>query len=530
MPHVDYVVGTSHFETGGPRPHSAARRDLSNAKLRFVVDDDTRVTLIVNSVDLPRAEDPLGLTRAQYDRAPKSVDPSALSFDTRKTFAQQQVGLVVERAIGVADAVHLVVYGGSRATQQYQSIPVATQIAVTSPGGVIDLDRRYAGVDLRYTYRATIGDGPLDLIAGVTDDRLDEHRRGFENFAGPPTDRVLGVQGARRRDEDNDVRDIDEYLQGSWRPSPSWTLDAGVRRSFVRFASKDRYVVTTSGATNPDDSGGVGYRATLPVVGLLYAATPAVHLYAPAGKGVETPTLNELAYRPDGATGLNLALRPARSDSVEAGVKTRLALPDDTALRVAVALFETRTRDEIVTLSNIGGRSTYTNAGRTRRGGIELSADWRFAADWSLQFAGTVLDARYRDPFATCNAAPCVVPTVRVPVGNRIPGTAANSAYLQLAYAPDQGWRAGLEARRSGRVEVDDANSDAASSYAVLNARIGYLLRVSRWTFEGFARVDNATGRRYAGSVIVNEGNGRYFEPAQGRAGLVGATASVAFD
>ena len=35
--------------------------------------------------------------------------------------------------------------------------------------------------------------------------------------------------------------------------------------------------------------------------------------------------------------------------------------------------------------------------------------------------------------------------------------------------------------------------------------------------------------RRYAGSVIVNESNGRYFEPAPGRTWMVGGDATYTF-
>jgi iron complex outermembrane recepter protein len=41
--------------------------------------------------------------------------------------------------------------------------------------------------------------------------------------------------------------------------------------------------------------------------------------------------------------------------------------------------------------------------------------------------------------------------------------------------------------------------------------------------------VDNLADRNYVGSVIVNEGNGRYFEPAPGRTFLLGANAVYAF-
>jgi iron complex outermembrane receptor protein len=40
-----------------------------------------------------------------------------------------------------------------------------------------------------------------------------------------------------------------------------------------------------------------------------------------------------------------------------------------------------------------------------------------------------------------------------------------------------------------------------------------------------FLRVDNVLDQRYIGSVIVNEGNGRFFEPAPGRSWTVGLDA-----
>ena len=81
--------------------------------------------------------------------------------------------------------------------------------------------------------------------------------------------------------------------------------------------------------------------------------------------------------------------------------------------------------------------------------------------------------------------------------------------------------------RHVGKVHVDDANAGAASRHTVFNARLVYLSPFARWNVESFARIDNMTDRRYAGSVIVNEGNRRFFEPAQGRAFIVGATATL---
>ena len=44
-----------------------------------------------------------------------------------------------------------------------------------------------------------------------------------------------------------------------------------------------------------------------------------------------------------------------------------------------------------------------------------------------------------------------------------------------------------------------------------------------------FIRIDNVQNRGYAGSVIVNEGSARFFEPAPGRKWLAGVNAAYTF-
>ena len=55
------------------------------------------------------------------------------------------------------------------------------------------------------------------------------------------------------------------------------------------------------------------------------------------------------------------------------------------------------------------------------------------------------------------------------------------------------------------------------------------MLNAGRWELNGFVRVDNLFARVYAGSVIVNEGNSRFFEPAPRRTWLAGVSATLKF-
>ena len=500
-----YVASTSRFTTDGYRDHSATERTLGNLKLTLAPDTDSKLTLLANSLSLPKAEDPLGLTRAQFEADPRSVDPAATNFNTRKTVDQLQGGLVYERRLDANHSLRALVYSGQRSTEQFQSIPTGPQNNPLHPGGVISLARNYSGADLRWTFKSTLADMPASLVAGLAYDKLAEHRIGYQNFVGT----TLGVEGALRRDESNDVSNFDQYLQAALQVTPALSVNAGLRRSKVKFASTDHYIV----GTNPDDSGSASFGATLPVVGVLYAPSPEWRLYATAGQGFETPTLNELAYRPGGATGLNFNLQSARSKSVEAGVKARVAgLGELTA-----AVFETRTRNEIVTQTNTGGRATFQNAGATRRTGVELGGSASLAENLRAQAALTWLDARYSEGFGT------------VAADNKIPGIAAQSVFVGLNWAPAQGWRGGVEGRYLSKVYVNDANSDAASGYFIASANLGYGMRLGAWDLNGFARIDNLLNRQTIGSVIVNEGNSRFFEPAPGRTWTAGVSAAYTF-
>lgn len=515
---ADYVVSANDFRTDGYRNHSAARRDNFNGKLRFAVDDASQLTLLLNSVYLPEAQDPLGLSRAQFDADPRSVDPAALLFDTRKTVRQTQAGLAYQRRLSGDDALHAVVYRGHRDITQVLSIPVGAQIPATSAGGYVDLGRDYWGTDVNWTGHGTLAGSPLQVTAGMSYDNLDEARTGYENFIGSE----LGVRGALRRDEDNRVYNFDQYLQAQWRPGTRWLLMAGVRHSSVRVHSSDHYIT----AGNGDDSGGTDYGDTTPVAGVTYSLTSDINLYAAYGEGFETPTFNELSYRSTSGTetGLNFALKPSRSKHYEAGLKARLG----GHTRFDLAVFHVDTRDELAVLANAHGRSVYQNVGRTRRNGLEASLRSRFDNGIGIELAYTLLRATYADDFTACAGTPCT--NIVVSAGNRLPGVPVSSLFGELSWrhAPS-GFSMALEVRSQARVYVNDVNSDAAPAYTVVNVRAGFEQKFGAWKLQEFARLDNIGDRRYAGSVIVNDSNGRYFEPAPGRNTFVGVTAGYAW-
>ncbi|SIR18852.1 iron complex outermembrane recepter protein [Pseudacidovorax sp. RU35E] len=512
---VDWRLSASRYSTDGWRAHSAAQRDLVNGRVGIDLDQGGKLTLVFNRVTLD-AQDPLGLTAQQFATAPRSADV-ATQYDTRKTVTQSQAGVVFEQPLGAQQSLRFMLYGGERGTTQYQAIPPSAQQNPRHAGGVIDLDRHYAGADLRWSGKFDLAGRPFELVAGLGYDSLREWRRGYENYLGSPAQPLLGVQGRLRRNERNEVFNVDPYAQATWRFAPDWSAEFGVRRSRVHFDSQDRYIT----AANGDDSGTATYSRTLPVASLRWTPMRDLALYVSAGRGFETPTLNELSYRSDGVGGLNFGLRPSVSDNVELGAKARLA-----GGMLTAALFQTRTQDEIVTDTNVGGRSTFRNAGRTERKGVEVGWQHETEDHWRTQVAYTWLDARYQDAF--CTPSPCSAANL-VPAGRRLPGVASQSLYAAYGWMPPQGWRAGAELRAVAKVWANDLNTARAPGYAVAAIHAGYVLKLGRWDLNAFARIDNLFDRRYAGSVIVNEGNARYFEPAPGRTWTVGMGGTYSF-
>ena len=493
----------SLFQTNGYRDHSWARREQYNAKLKANPSDDTTVTAVANSLHQPDTQDPLGLTRAEKDANPRQATPAALQFNTKKTILQNQLGATLSQKLG-EHRVEAMAYGGSRSIEQFLAIPVATQNSPTHSGGVVDLDRNYGGGALRWFHGASA----LRLSAGLEYDAQYEKRKGYVNNNG--------VAGQLKRDEDNKVDSTDLYAQAEWRFAPQWALHGGLRHSSVRFSSEDHFIT----AGNPNDSGAKTYKATTPVAGVLWRASETTSLYANYGRGFETPTFLEIAYRND-RSGLNFDLEASRSRHAEVGVKHVAA-----GTRLTAAAFHITTENEIVVDQNTGGRATFKNGGHTRRNGFELAGDRELGGGFDARVAWTYLRAVFEEGFNTVITTTNAV--VAVPAGATLPGTAKNQLYGELRYRREA-WFARVEGLYRTRVATNDPNDEFADAYAVFNAVVGLTERASGWRVTEFLRVDNIGDRNYVGSVIVNETNRRYYEPAPRRNMTVGIQAGLQF-
>jgi iron complex outermembrane receptor protein len=510
---VGYVIDASRFETDGYRDHSAATRDQGFAKLTMKPTEGAKLTLVANSLRQDDTQDPLGVTWATYQRDPRAgeIDTTdtatpkrtlADRYNTRKDINHQQLGVAYDQRFG-DDRLHVMAYGGNRQVTQFQAFSKGFQAPPTHSGGVVDFDRDFYGADINWVTVRALGAGKLTATVGIDYGHSTDDRKGYENFIG----NQFGVKGALRRDEQDTLSSVDPYLQAEWQAGP-WVLTGGLRHTSLKVQVADRFLA------NGNDSGGVDYRHTTPVVGVLYKVNPVLNVYASAARGFETPTLNELFYSGTGG-GFNFGLRAAESTHVEAGLKAIVGA----STRINTALFQVKTSDELVVDSSAGGRTSYKNASKTLRQGAELSLDTSFGGGVSGRLALTALRAVYDQGFGS------------VPAGSRLPGVPNANLFAELAWkdASDH-FGAALESVASSSVYAEDANSEIpAPGYAVVNARVNARQESGAWRFKEFVRVNNLLDRKYIGSLIVGDANKRYYEAAPGRNWMLGASVAYAF-
>ncbi|MEK1905599.1 MAG: TonB-dependent receptor [Pseudomonas sp.] len=499
-----FLLDASRMDTDGYRDHSAARRDQTFAKLNLRPDADSRLALIYSSLEQNNTQDPLGQTWDAYQHDPRSVASNALLYNTRKSIDHQQFGANYERDIGTA-TLQLSTYAGRRSVIQYLSIPKGAP-ANDNGGGVVDFDRDFHGGSARWLQPL----GAVELVVGLDYEQSQDDRQGYQNYVG----NQLGVKGALRRDELNTVSSLDPYAQATW-TFGDWILQGGLRYSNVHSEVDDHYL------SNGDDSGARRFEQANPALSLGYAFTPGLNGYISVGRGFETPTQGELAYAPD-AVGVNADLDASSSTQYEIGLKALL----DERTRINLALLQIDSDDEIVVYASNNGRTSYQNAGRTRRRGVELGMESQLSEQWTASLAYTYLQALYDSSFVSGSGSSAKT----IDAGNQLPGVPRSSLYGELNWQPRAGISTALEGQYRSQVYVEDSNSaKAAPGYAVFNWRARFEQRLGPWTTHQLLRLDNLLDRQYVGSVIVGDGNGRYYEAAPGRSWYAGAGASYQF-
>ncbi|WP_186435083.1 TonB-dependent receptor family protein [Rheinheimera sediminis] len=480
-------ISLKNAELQSPRQHSNAKKQQAQWLWQSAFDNELKLQLRYDWSYDPLLQDPLGLTLQEWQNDPRQTAANALRFNTRKFSKQQQWSLNLSQQLE-QQSWRLAAWAGQRDVGQYLGFD---GVAPTSAGGVVDLSRPYQGLDASYSWQL----GQLRLTAGASLEQSTDKRRGYVNNQG--------VQGDLRRNEEGEVQSVDLYSRFVWDLTPDWQLSGGVRHSELDFDVTDFYIT----AQNPDDSGSTSFNKISAALAVNFAQSEHLSWYLSTGRGFETPTFTEMAYQTDGV-GLNLGLQASTNQQWELGNKWL-----QHNWRSSAAVFLVKSENELVVDRSIGGRTSYRNASETKRTGVELSALWFASAAWQHQWTLTQLNAVFQQGELD---------------GNWLPGVARQQAQWQISWMPQQSsdLTVQLTTLYRSKVATSDQNQLFAPASTVYHLKLMAESSLADLALKYWLGVDNLTDKNYVGAVVVNQANGRAFEPALPRSVSMGLNLS----
>ncbi|MEN9727378.1 MAG: hypothetical protein RL434_1744 [Pseudomonadota bacterium] len=493
---LNYLVNASHLAMDGYRQHSEVEHSMLNSKFRYTFLDGSELTAVVNAVDSPEADDPGGLTAAQVPANRKAAAANNLRFDAGEALEQQKTGFLYTRDFGEHHHLQLRNYYIWRDFSNNLAIGVPFAAA----DGIVAFDRFVLGGGAQYSYDADLLGHANRLTIGFDIDAQEDDRQRFLNLDGRQGDLSFDQL------EQADTRGF--YFQNEFSLTEQVDFILGGRYDSVTLQVSDRFL------SNGDQSDELDYDEFNPMVGLVYSPWRALNLYANYGSSFETPSFTELANVSRGGTlgGFgDVSAQHARS--YEVGVKGEVAA----RLVYDFALYFTDVQDEIVNVTNNGGRTFFQNAD-TDRIGTEASLRYEIMTGLNVTVAYTYADFTF-DQFLLSPADE----------GNRLPGQPEHQFFGEIAWTHSSGFFATVDLLHVDEIFANNANSTFNDSYQVANLRFGRPVDLGAWTLSPVFGINNLFDARYNQNVVLNATGDRYFEPAPDQNVYGGVTARYTF-
>ncbi|MFN4144642.1 MAG: TonB-dependent receptor family protein [Runella sp.] len=475
-----YVLVASQHQSEGYRARSQMQSAIVNLKLHYDFDSLTRFSLLANYGNSPTANDPGGITLAQVSENRRQAHPNNIRFQAGESVAQGRIGLTFEKRMG-SHLFFVRAFGTKRDFANFLAFQA---------GGAGTINRTFAGLSGQYEFSHTIGALGYRFRTGIEAETQTDLRRRYDN--------LVGERGRLTFDQAENFRNTAFYVTQEL-TYQKWTLLTGVRLDAIHLRATDAFL------TDGDQSGTRQYTRANPTIGTTWEVSPRVSLYSNIGTSFETPTMSELSNNPAGTGGFNPDLAPQAAINYEIGAKIFASR----RIRTDVALFNIDVKNELVPFQIAGqaGRVFFKNAGRSLRQGVEVSFNAALAKGLSLFSNYAYAHYTYQQyQTATANLE-----------GKFLPGIPKHTAQAEWRYFSEKGLFGILQWRYASQLFADDANSQTAPAYSLLNLRLGNTFHLKKWTFEPFVGVNNLFNAIYFQNVQINAANGRFFEPAQER-------------
>lgn len=319
---------------------------------------------------------------------------------------------------------------------------------------------------------------------------------------GPRPAFVAYTDGPVVYDYDVTYAGVSPYAQVDWTLTPRLRAQTGVRFDASRYDYDDRLdTPATPKHRRPDDAVRTFQRLT-PKLGLTWAATDMVSLFASYRDAFRAPSEGQLFRQ---GTALNtIDLAPVKATNLEAGVRLARGL----RWSADASVYHLVKHDDILSFRDpVTGASEAVNAGETAHTGVELSADLalhravRLSTAWS--YARHAYVDWQVDPASGVDYSGSEMELAPRTIGN-----------VMVTVTPRAWLHGSLEVSRLGGYYMDAANTERYDGHVLLNLRTRVRLHD---TLQLHVRALNLADTRYAESASYTVARGRELAPGAPR-------------
>lgn len=475
--------GAQHLESNGYRDHSALRRNVYSWDGSFNVGENKLIKTTFLYGDL-FYQTPGALTKSEYDNNPKAARPSVGAVpgaSVANAFIHQQMFLAG------ATYSQPIIRNINNKTTLYGNFAELRNPSIASYGK--SSEPNFGGRTV-FNYEKTFTNGALHATAGA------EYQKGYISVSIHKN--VRGNQDSLRTyDEINNLQDfIFSQLSVDF---SSWTFLAGAsfNKASINF---ERFTPAPLGIQSRTFNNQLAPRFAI------MKKFTNINIYSSVSKGFSPPTTAELL--PTGGA-INLGLNAEKALNFELGIKATLLK----YLYLDINAFTFSLTNTIVQRRNASATDFYYNAGNTKQHGIESYLSYQLFTSSkkilrsNISIGYTLYDFHYND-FKQQNIDYS---------GNQLPSVAPNTFNALFDITLLNGLFGSLNYYYSDKIALNDANSQFASSYALLGFKCGIQKILAhtqlRFSFGG----DNLTDIRYSLGNDINGFAGRYYNAAPGR-------------
>ncbi|MES2004151.1 MAG: TonB-dependent receptor [Bacteroidota bacterium] len=499
--HSSLLVNYGRQRTDGYMLHTASRKDFVNVIGDFQPNDKQSINAYFgysSSYDARGGE----LTLAQYDAKDYSGNPEYIKRNGHSEIISFRAG--VGHTYNFSNRI-------SNTTSVFGS---GVSNNASSAAGWTDKS------PLNYGFRSTLdmkfplaSGVSLSGITGMESQRQNAQIIGYNMVANPTDPNAYWVIGAMRSNQSTITGTSSLFTEWTLALPKDLSITAGIGLSNMSIELNDKFYV--AGSTAPTKYATNYNGMASPHLAINKVFSKQVSVYASYSKGYKAPVSSYFFIPTTGK--LNTDLKPEIGDQFEIGTKGTLF---GNTLTYQLALFNAIFRDKMTAIAvPLNGTTTTTaytyvaNGGKQDHKGIELLLKYT-AYQSNTGFFTSVQpfanfaysDFKYKGfSFQTLNAARTAA-VIADYDGKQVAGVAKFTGNLGIDVSTKPGLYGNMTYLYKDGMPISSDGANNATSYIVLNSKIGYRRSLSaHCDLDLSFGINNITGTQYPLMVFVNQ-------------------------